>query len=483
MPVIGISNPGNTSGCAPYTLSFMLNFRSTSGSVHIPNLPGTLYRVTSNDPGFADSVFYQPSVGMPDSIFTHTFTENSCGYNASSSLQNGFEVEVMARNQCAAAFSKIYPIHINEAAHASFTSVSDSVICAGTTMSFDGSDSTGVSISISSPNSGCSQSLNRYWEISPMTGVVVNTQHPSGGFFPALGIAPGASPNTRGVEDISVRFDAAGTYSIKYFLGNYCGLDSFEKIICVVPQPNATFQLSSRFLCNPDTVFLSNTSSSIPSCDSSFYSWGISLLANNCTPSLPNWAFVNGTSNTSINPAINFTSPGLYAVTLYDSGFCGIDSITVVDTVARQPENYFNITPDTLCANSPLTINTIIVRNCYDPTATYQWTYTGGTIQFPNQENPGNLSTDSAGLFFVSLTVTNRCSDTTFHDTIRILANPILTFSSPVELCVDGDTFTLSSASPSGGTYSSLANARRNGRPFKVKDVIRRRVFVEYRVK
>ncbi|MFT4875914.1 MAG: hypothetical protein ACI8S2_000644, partial [Bacteroidia bacterium] len=453
-PVIGITNPGNTTGCAPYTLSFRINYRDTSG---IPNLPGTKYTITSNYPGFVDSVYYHPSAGMPDSLFTYTFTESSCGYNASTTLQNGFYIEIIATNQCASAYSSAYPIHINNATNASFTNTPGNKICAGTSMSFFGSDSIGVSISASQPNLGCSTQLKKYWKISPMTGVNVTSAHVLNPFFSALGTYPYNTAIFWGNKDIIVRFDSAGTYSIKYFLGNFCGLDSFEKVICVVPQPNPSFQLSASFLCTPDSVYLTNTSPSVASCDSSFYSWDISLSANNCKTTVPNWTFIDSTTITSQDAAIRFMSSGLYNIKLYDSGFCGIDSLTLIDTVARQPEIFFSIGPDTLCANSPLTISTLVVRNCYDTNAIYQWTYTGGDIQFQNQENPGSFSTDSVGLFVISLTVTNRCSDTTVYDTIRILANPIISFASISDICLDADTFTLAYATPTGGTYYSTA--------------------------
>ena len=96
-----------------------------------------------------------------------------------------------------------------------------------------------------------------------------------------------------GSKDIKVRFDTAGTYTIKYFLSNFCGVDSFVKTICVVPKPNSSFQLSNSFLCNPDSLYITNTSPSVKSCDSSYYRWSIKGIDNNCSPSSPNWTFID----------------------------------------------------------------------------------------------------------------------------------------------------------------------------------------------
>ena len=444
-PVIGITNPGNTTGCSPYTLSFRINYRDTSGAA---NFPGTKYTIRSNYPGFVDSVYFHPSVGMPDSTFTFTFVENSCGYTANT-IANGFYVEVIASNQCASAYSSAYPIHINKGANARFTNSPDPKICQGDIMSLSGSDSTGISINPGSPNLGCSESLKKFWTITPMTGVNVTSG--------ALGRNISRS-RYYGTKDIKLRFDSAGTFTIKYFLANYCGVDSFSKSICVVPKPNSSYRLSNTFLCNPDTMQIINTSPSVNSCDTAFYRWGIQGIDNNCSPSSPYWKFVDSTTSTSKSPSIHFLSAGIYKITLYDSSYCGLDSLSKLDTVATRPEIYFNVTADSICANSPLSIDTISIKNCYDPTATYLWTYSGGSIQSPTTANPGSFSSDSIGRFVISLKVTNRCSDTTYYDTITVLANPVISFTSLSPVCVDADSFILNNATPVGGIYSSNSN-------------------------
>ena len=444
-PVIGITNPGNTTGCSPYTLSFRINYRDTSGAA---NFPGTKYTIRSNYPGFVDSVYFHPSVGMPDSTFTFTFVENSCGYTANT-IANGFYVEVIASNQCASAYSSAYPIHINKGANARFTNSPDPKICQGDIMSLSGSDSTGISINSGSPNLGCSESLKKFWTITPMTGVNVTSG--------ALGRNISRS-RYYGTKDIKLRFDSAGTFTIKYFLANYCGVDSFSKTICVVPKPNSSYRLSNTFLCNPDTMQIINTSPSVNSCDTAFYRWGIQGIDNNCSPSSPYWKFVDSTTSTSKSPSIHFLSAGIYKITLYDSSYCGLDSLSKLDTVATRPEIYFNVTADSICANSPLSIDTISIKNCYDPTATYLWTYSGGSIQSPTTANPGSFSSDSIGRFVISLKVTNRCSDTTYYDTITVLANPVISFTSLSPVCVDADSFILNNATPVGGIYSSNSN-------------------------
>ena len=434
-PIIGITNPGNTTDCSPYTLPFQINYRDTSFN---PNVPGTKYRITSNYPGFVDSVYYHPITGMPDSIFTFTFIKTSCGYQANT-IPNGFYVEVVSTNRCASAYSAAYPIHINDGANAYFTNTPDPKICQGNIMSFNGSDSTGTSINPSSPGRGCDQSLKKYWKIEPMTGVNVTSGK--------LGLN-GVGPLFYGTKNIQVRFDSVGTFTIKYFLSNYCGVDSFEKTICVVPIPKSSFELSNSFLCNSDSIRITSAYTASNFCDSSSFRWSIKGIDNNCSPSSPNWVFVDSTNARSKNPSLKFLSSGLYQITLHDSSYCGVDSFSLVDIVASKPEIYFNVKPDSFCVNSPFTVDSLFVSDCYDSTTTYSWTFTGGVIQNPSSFNPGNFRSDSVGTYIISLTVTNRCSDSTFIDTITIVNNPVPTAN-----------FSMSDTTGCGDTQISLRDA------------------------
>ena len=154
--------------------------------------------------------------------------------------------------------------------------------------------------------------------------------------------------------------------------------------------------------------------------------------------------FIDSTNARSKNPSIKFLSSGLYKITLHDSNYCGVDSFSLVDIVASKPEVYFNVKPDSFCVNSPFTVDSISVSDCYDSTTTYLWTFTGGTIQNPSSLDPGNFSSDSVGTYIISLTVTNRCSDSTYTDTINIVNNPAIISIFPLsDVCVDANSFLL----------------------------------------
>ncbi|MGY8866886.1 MAG: hypothetical protein ACKVJK_14915, partial [Methylophagaceae bacterium] len=385
---IGLTMPSNLTGCAPYTLSFLLNFRNSAGET---NAPGTEYTVTSNYPGFKDSIFYQPATGIPDSIYTFTFDSSSCGYTSNTILDNGFYIQITADNPCAPANAKGFPIKIQTPVNASFTNTPDPNICQGSVMTFAGSDSTGASFS--SANTSCNNTLRKYWVVSPMTGVTVTSG--------SLGSwSRNSLTRAYGSKNISIRFDTTGTYSIAYILSNNCGMDTFTKYICVTPTPVISFSSNDSFFCALDTIILDNLSSTLTSCDSGYFKWSVAGI-NNCRPDSIGWSFVDSTNANSQDPQIRFLHSGEYTLTLRDSSACGIYSESKTISVGQQPEAFFSIA-DTICKSSSLSIDTTFVLNCHD-SSTYLWTYTGGSIQYPNQLDPGFFDSDSAGLFVISL--------------------------------------------------------------------------------
>ncbi|MDC1430993.1 PKD domain-containing protein, partial [Bacteroidia bacterium] len=439
---IGLTMPSNLTGCSPYTLSFLINFRNSAGEL---NSPGTQYTVTSNYPGFNDSIFYQPLTGIPDSNFTFTFDSSSCGYIPNPGTYNGFYVQVEAKNPCSPAYAKGFPIVIQTPVHASFTNSPDPNVCQGSIMNFYGSDSIGSSISGVTSTSTCTHNIKKYWQISPMTGVNITS-----------GSLGANSLFNIGSKNISLRFDSVGTFTIKYILVNNCGADTFTKSICVTPTPNISFTLNDSFFCALDTVSLENLSSTLTSCDSGYFKWSVSGN-NECSPDSIGWSYADNTTAASQDPLIRFLHSGVYTITLRDSSACGVYSYSKTTNVGQQPEAFISVLADTICKGSVLSLDSISTLNCHD-SSTYLWTYTGGSIQNPNQLNPGILNSDSAGLFVLSFKVTNRCADTIVYDTIRIINPPTVSLSSLSDVCIDAQPFLLTNGTPSGGFYSSLTH-------------------------
>ena len=194
---------------------------------------------------------------------------------------------------------------------------------------------------------------------------------------------------------------------------------------------NADIYIDDNYICTPDTIsFADSTNSSTP-----VVSW--------------NWTFGDGGTSTLQNPTHNYTTHGIFDISLIvDNGLCK-DTIQVVQQVVSDSSTYssFSIIP-------PLVICPPIIvpftNNSSSDSIITNWNWTFGNGITDNTQNPTNISFDSAGVYQVSLDITTIHGCTSqFTDSVTI--NPIPTFSfnlDSIQLCFETDT-----------TINLLANA------------------------
>jgi hypothetical protein len=135
------------------------------------------------------------------------------------------------------------------------------------------------------------------------------------------------------------------------------------------------------------------------------------------------WTFDQGTpsSSTAENPAVQWSTGGNYDVTLTVTDNNGCTSttqqvVTVSSCTPGQPSSDF-----TWSIASPLTNQTV----SFTPTttgATYDWSFTGGSITTSTDENP-DVSWSNTGTYNVSLTVTSGGCSTNTTQSI-VVRNP-----------------------------------------------------------
>jgi len=415
-PSIGTSNPGSTSVCTGQTLTFPINDA-------INNTPGTTYTVNFHD-GTAPSVFTHPA---PANV-SHTYLSNSCGIN-SLTYSNSFYVSIVASNACETSTGFAAPIYVSDAPIANFSISPSSPVCVNTVVNFTGN---ATSIKVAS-NSGCANSQS-IWSITPSTGWVLQSGSVLGidnGFNdPSLWTTPGSN-------NLSVRFTAAGTYTIKLKVANStnCGFDEITKTICVNPTPTASFTVDQTTGCNNLLVKTTNTSSA-PSCGVNTYSWSISYsAASGCTPSTSLFNYVTG-SSTSQNPEFSFVNPGTYTISLVvtSPGGCVSAATTRTITVKSRPTVTLNSIPTSTCVGSISPSAT--VANCNATTTpTYSWTFTGGSQASSTSASPGSISYATPGTYTIQLDVTNECGTTTVTRSIEIRPIPNATVPANQEIC------------------------------------------------
>ncbi len=443
-PAISLGSPGNTTGCTPFGLNFTMVYQNSTGVV---NQPGTKYEMSSNY-GFSDSIWYHPSSGLPDTIYYQLFSKNSCSYTAPTT-PNSFYMKLTASNACGVNIATVEPIHINEPLDAEYKISPDTNVCLNSKVTFTDISKKGISINPTSPGS-CQSGIIKYWTVSPGT---YGTDYEVWNSNSQLGYNDPDS-TFYGSDVLELKFKTAGVYSVSLIRENYCGRDTFIDAICVIPPASASFQINNT-ACAPDTQFLVNTSSSHVSCANEFYTWTVSG-SSSCSPFTGTYSFVDSTNFMSANPHIKFSSSGIYKITLKDSNACSVDTISLFDTIYSRPQGYISLNKNYLCKDDTLLLDSIKVNSCYSQ-FTQNWLYTGNTLQYPNQFNPGYISTDSTGVFVLSLVISNSCGSDTLSDSIFIFSNPILTLSSIDDICVDHAPIKLSFGSPTGGNYSSSA--------------------------
>jgi hypothetical protein len=159
---------------------------------------------------------------LPTSV-THTYSTNSCG-SSYLATQNVFGAAITATTPTLSPFTAaVSPIVISSPPNANISPLT-STVCVGSTVTINNISSEGVYID---PSAGYSCSTNgalHYWTVSPATGWTASAAN--------LGATNGF-PNpadfdiwTEGAMSLPVTFTQAGSYRVKIWIANTCGLDT-----------------------------------------------------------------------------------------------------------------------------------------------------------------------------------------------------------------------------------------------------------------
>ncbi|MEO6731600.1 MAG: PKD domain-containing protein [Ferruginibacter sp.] len=444
-PAGGFNSPGNSDICAPDILSFII-------SGYQNNSPGTIYRVTINDGG-AQQIFTHPP---PDTV-THTFTFTSCGISSSNGAQvfnNSFRATLDIENPCALTSVSVIPIYVSGKPRAAISVSPSTTVCTNSTVSIRStSNYGGVVTSLGNGNSSCTSAGKQVWSISPATGYTISSG--------SLGTFNGNPGNgllwTSGTTFLNANFTVTGIYTIKlYIFNDRCGLDSTTQIICVRNPPQATFTMSNKSSCITGTTAITNTSVS-GLCQGDTYNWTVTYQdALGCGTPGTNYSFTNGTNASSVNPELQFTSPGRYIIRLTTTAIgtnFSCPTATKIDTFTVKGKPKLTVNPiNSICANNTVS-PTAVVSGCYaDSALQYNWSFTNGTPASAVLLLPGAVSYAVLGNHPVQLIVTSECGATTGNSSVNVIAPPTANAGADKDLCSRSAT-TIGSAGVTGITY------------------------------
>jgi len=441
-PAGGFASRGNTSICAPNSLTFNINEFAN-------NAPGTQYRVTVND-NTPTQTFQHP----PPNEVSHVFERTSCGQTSSNgavNFNNSYRAVLDVENPCGATSVSVIPIYVSGKPKANFFVSPSANICVNTTVFLsDGNVYGGAITPVGGSNSTCNGQGKLVWNIAGTTGYTIVggatgsvNGRPDDGFF-----------WTSGTGGLNVRFTQPGNYRVRIYAANdLCGVDSIDRIICVRNPPTASFAMDKKTDCIPAKVTISNTSPEGP-CGGETYQWSVRYSDPAACGGTANFTFTDGTNANSRNPVINFASPGRYVVELrVFAAASGCVSAVFTDTfnaAARPVVNLGNITG--ICAGNSLT-PVANVGNCYGPgSLTYEWTFTGGNPATSTSLNPGAISFAAQGTFAVTLNATNGCGTTPATRNLVVGGRPVANAGPDRTVC-SGQNTTLGAAGAPGVTY------------------------------
>ncbi|GAA4318863.1 PKD domain-containing protein [Flaviaesturariibacter amylovorans] len=405
-PAVGISAPGNTTGCAPTGFPFTL-------SNYNLNSPGTTYTWSFGD-GSDDTVWTTP---VTNAVINHIFDTTSCN-----SPGQQFIVKVTATNGCRSTNATVDNITIYKKPKARFNSPLSA--CVNSSVSF-------TNTSVPSYNQGsCNRETLYDWN------------------FGDGGTSTQTSP--------SHAYTVPGTYTIRLIATGSCGNDTTTRQICIVGTPSSTFTADNLSGCAPLTANFTNTSTSLTACTPAGYSWSTSYSATNCGTG-SSATFTNGTSPSSTNATLQFTNPGTYTVRLSVTNACATVNDTKTVVVKSKPSISF---PSLSNGCAPFTqAPSATVTNCGSSPLTYAWTFTGGTPASSTDLNPGSVLYNSSGNYTVDLAATNECGTTTAARNFAVSLPPDLNVPAPVSACPGASVSGLTSSSATGGVTYAWTNS------------------------
>ena len=392
--------------CIPGNVFYNINTQS--------NGPGTVYNIAFND-GFNTTYTYQHP---PPAIIEHEFPINSCGSVSSfdgTTYMNSFSVTMNTSNPCGQATSGIAPIIVSEMPQAEFE-ISDTVVCVNTPVIFTNASFGGTNVTggIVGGITGCDTLADVIWTHTPLANVDLLDGDLGTIFSTTIG-----SQWFPGTESITLSFSEPGTYAISLLVRNkpQCGVDTITKTICVVPELYADFTLQDATVCAPYTFLPENLSNSVECDNANLFQWSVSRSNPQSCPygGNPGYAFVNGTNTNSFEPAIAFTSPGIYQIQLINTLEFPVPGLlcegdTIVKTLIVKDIPYITLDSLALCEGSSYTLAPT-QSDCYsDNGSIYNWNFapSSASISSSDLANP-SISYGSMGLFTYSVTVSNEC--------------------------------------------------------------------------
>jgi PKD repeat protein len=319
-----INNKSNTtfgfSGSGPACLgatgaavTYNLDYQSPDGLQF--NYPGTIYNINWGDGSSSD--FTICDIVSASGHLTHNYTQSSCGQKDGSTVSNKFKVTLTVKNSFCGASSSIYGQQPVLTPPQNILNI-PAAACTNTVVTFTNSSFPGQSV-------------------SNTTGTCVDNAATYSWFIDGVQQASGLKVT----DKFKYTFTTHGDHTVSIHLENSasgCIPEDITKHICIQDAPQPKFTLSSKTICVPGTVSVTDNSVIDNICNNGYtYLWTV-------TPST-GFSYV-GTNKNSNQPVFNFTAKGKYTVQLQITSPSGGCAATAVDTIYANAAPQLALSPN-----------------------------------------------------------------------------------------------------------------------------------------
>ena len=431
-PDIGLELDGTSNECLGYTGSFSITNVED-------NPPFTRYVVVVDidDDIDGDTIFNFNH--PPPPTFEYTFLEGSCFDTTTIgavTYPHSFSVAITAiLDSCGASTAAVGPIRIDDPPQAAFSIEPSTTLCSPLDTFHLINESIPGDYNIISQDV-CTDSTWYYWTVTPNANFIVA----DGVLGDYNDIIPALS-NPGSEDGISLVFTEEGEYTLSLvahsILGSVCDTSMVSQIICVLPQPEASFIPSANFGCAPFAIQFENTSNTLTSCAEAEYNWTVNFLDSECGQD-SSYHFIG---LDTISPMISFNASGEYRVQLEVINQCDTSYFDQVVTIANPA--IVEIDPiEDACISTLITPTFETLTDCY-ATPICKW-------YFPGSNNPANdticdcnppaIAYDSIGTYTITVEITNNCGTTVDTETFSLFALPeIPTINTNSPVCDEDD--------------------------------------------
>ncbi len=390
-PAGGLSTLGGTTGiCTPGVVQFVIEDKWTLNSV------GTKFYLDFKD-GTIDSFDYPINTQYVAQIVSHDYKISSCPLNS-------YTAVLTVKNSCPQPLIVTASnIQINQRPKA-FFKTNDSISCVGHQICFVDSSFPGTY--------GYSCTPGAYtWDFGD------------------------GSPTSSATNPCHV-YTSAGNYTVSLSIYSPCSPSVYIKNICISDTLTASFTKDVQQGCMPLNVHLTGTT--LPSlCGNNTYKWVWSYApTSGCIPDSAGISYLQGTSDTSLNPVVDLTTPGIYSVSFIVYGPGGCLKRTLPQTIKVQGSSVPKILnlPPYICIGDTIYPFAKVVCDSTPPIL-YNWGFISATSSSSTSANPWAVY-NTAGIFSVILHATGFCPTPGVDSAhIEVKPNPTLIIPGNISTC------------------------------------------------